>query len=250
MNPHLRYAQAIKGRVTGQGRRHHRHDPPRRSRSRRQLCSEPGRAPALDRRGPARLVRQVPDVDDDARVRHRRTRSEEQSRRRAGSCRSPSSRATRAAPISGDFCRDRYRARARAESGRARWKLSGGAAPHEAVRLFALQPRRDGHGLPDPVDAGRTSGRSRLPTAEASARPSRSCCRSSKTRERWPYQPDVMYYDEWPMRHAALLFGAQALQVPRWESVWRRLQADSNVEEVIRNFFVRQPLLWSDLSQP
>jgi hypothetical protein len=69
-------------------------------------------------------------------------------------------------------------------------------------------------------------------------------------KERWPYRRDVMYYDEWPMRHPALLFGAQAFHVPRWESVWRRLRADSNVEEVIRNFFVRQPLLWSDLSQP
>ena len=55
-----------------------------------------------------------------------------------------------------------------------------------------------------------------------------------------------MYYDEWPMRHAALLFGARALQVARWESIWRHLPADSNVEEVTRNFFVRQPLLWSE----
>ena len=63
-------------------------------------------------------------------------------------------------------------------------------------------------------------------------------------KRRWPYQRDVMYYDQWPMRHAALLFGGRAFQMPRWESLWRRLPADSNVEEVVRNFFVRQPLLW------
>jgi len=26
--------------------------------------------------------------------------------------------------------------------------------------------------------------------------------------------------------------------------LWRKLPADSNVEEVIRNFFIRQPVLW------
>ena len=63
---------------------------------------------------------------------------------------------------------------------------------------------------------------------------------------RWPLKPDVMYHDQWPMRHAALLFGARALGIPAYEALWRRLPADSSVEEVIRNFFVRQPLLWVD----
>jgi hypothetical protein len=63
-------------------------------------------------------------------------------------------------------------------------------------------------------------------------------------KQRWPYARDVMYHDEWPRRHAALLFGARALRMPEWEALWRRLPADSEVEEVIRNFFVRQPLLW------
>jgi hypothetical protein len=26
--------------------------------------------------------------------------------------------------------------------------------------------------------------------------------------------------------------------------LWTTLEADSNVEEVVRNFFIRQPLLW------
>jgi hypothetical protein len=65
-------------------------------------------------------------------------------------------------------------------------------------------------------------------------------------KKRWLFKPDVMYYDEWPMRHPALLFGARALGIPAYEALWRRLPADSSVEEVIRNYFVRQPLLWVD----
>jgi hypothetical protein len=60
----------------------------------------------------------------------------------------------------------------------------------------------------------------------------------------WPYPPDVMYFDEWPMRQAALLFGGVALSEPRYLDIWKGLRADSNVDEVIRNFFVRQPVLW------
>ena len=61
---------------------------------------------------------------------------------------------------------------------------------------------------------------------------------------RWPHPPDVMYHDEWPMRHAALLFGGLALNQPAYIDLWRRLPADSSVDEVVRNFFVRQPVLW------
>ncbi len=61
---------------------------------------------------------------------------------------------------------------------------------------------------------------------------------------RWPYPPDVMYFDEWPMRHLSLFFGGQALGEAEYIRVWRTLRADSNVEEVVRNYFLRQPLLW------
>jgi len=60
----------------------------------------------------------------------------------------------------------------------------------------------------------------------------------------WPHKPDVMYHDEWPMRHPALLFAGLALAEPQYVRLWQKLPADSSVEEVIRNFFVRQPLLW------
>jgi alginate lyase len=62
----------------------------------------------------------------------------------------------------------------------------------------------------------------------------------------WPHSPDVQYFDEWPMRHAALLFGGLALDRPEDVALWKTLKADSPVEEVVRNFFIRQPLLWVD----
>jgi hypothetical protein len=60
----------------------------------------------------------------------------------------------------------------------------------------------------------------------------------------WKYPQDVMYFDEWPMRHSALLFGGSALNQPDYLALWQKLPADSTVEEVIRNYFIRQPLLW------
>jgi hypothetical protein len=46
------------------------------------------------------------------------------------------------------------------------------------------------------------------------------------------------------MRHPSLLFGGVALQRPDDVDLWKTLRADSDVEEVVRNFFIRQPLLW------
>ena len=60
----------------------------------------------------------------------------------------------------------------------------------------------------------------------------------------WKYPPDVMYFDEWPVRHCLLLFGGLALDRPEYLTLWRRLTPDPSVDEVIRNFFIRQPLLW------
>jgi hypothetical protein len=65
-----------------------------------------------------------------------------------------------------------------------------------------------------------------------------------KDKARWPLKPDVMYFDQWPMRHPSLLFAGLALNKPDYLALWRKLPADSTVEEVNRNFFVRQPMLW------
>jgi hypothetical protein len=40
------------------------------------------------------------------------------------------------------------------------------------------------------------------------------------------------------------LFAGLALGRPEYLALWRKLDADPTVEEVVRNFPVRQPLLW------
>jgi hypothetical protein len=65
-----------------------------------------------------------------------------------------------------------------------------------------------------------------------------------KDKKSWPLKPDVMYDSEWPMRHSSLLFAGIALNRPEYVDLWKRLPADSKVDEVMRNFFIRQPVLW------
>ena len=65
-----------------------------------------------------------------------------------------------------------------------------------------------------------------------------------RDKKTWPRQRDVMYHDEWPMRQNSLLFAGVALHRPDYIELWKKLPADSSVEEVVRNFFIRQPALW------
>jgi hypothetical protein len=60
-------------------------------------------------------------------------------------------------------------------------------------------------------------------------------------------KPDVMYWDEWPVRQPSLLFGALATGNTAWLATWQRLEADPQVAEVRRNFPIREPVLWVEL---
>ena len=60
----------------------------------------------------------------------------------------------------------------------------------------------------------------------------------------WPYQKDVMYWEEWPVRQSSLLFGGMALQNKGYIDLWKSLKADFKNPEVIRNMPVRYPVLW------
>jgi hypothetical protein len=60
----------------------------------------------------------------------------------------------------------------------------------------------------------------------------------------WPKPPDVMYDKEWPVRQPCLLFAGVALDRPDYVALWKKLEGDPTVEEVLRNWPVRQPLLW------
>jgi Alginate lyase len=63
-------------------------------------------------------------------------------------------------------------------------------------------------------------------------------------KKRWPYPPDVMYFDQWPVRQVALLFGGLAYGDHSYLDIWKRLNPDPTVEETIRNYPIRQPVLW------
>jgi hypothetical protein len=67
-----------------------------------------------------------------------------------------------------------------------------------------------------------------------------------KDKKKWPLPADVQYFDQWPMRQSALLFAGLALDKPEYIELWKTLPADSDVDETIRNFFIRQPVLWVD----
>jgi hypothetical protein len=63
-------------------------------------------------------------------------------------------------------------------------------------------------------------------------------------KKKWTKPPDVMHYDEWPVRQPCLLFAGLALGKPEYVKLWRKLDADPTGEEVLRNWPVRQPILW------
>jgi hypothetical protein len=63
-------------------------------------------------------------------------------------------------------------------------------------------------------------------------------------KKKWPKQADVMYFDQWPVRQPSLLFGGLALGRPEYVELWKKLDPDPTVEEVLRNWPVRQPVLW------
>jgi hypothetical protein len=60
----------------------------------------------------------------------------------------------------------------------------------------------------------------------------------------WPYEKDVMYWGEWPVRQSSLLFGGIALHNKSYLDLWKSLKSDFTNPEVIRNMPVRYPLLW------
>ena len=56
--------------------------------------------------------------------------------------------------------------------------------------------------------------------------------------------PDVMYWNDWPVRQPCLIFGALAAGREDWLATWQKLDPDPQVEEIRRNLPIRQPVLW------
>jgi hypothetical protein len=65
-----------------------------------------------------------------------------------------------------------------------------------------------------------------------------------KDKSRWPYPHDVEYFDDLPVRQPGLLFGGLTFSHPEYLTLWKRLNPDPKASEIIRNFPIRQPILW------
>jgi hypothetical protein len=63
-------------------------------------------------------------------------------------------------------------------------------------------------------------------------------------KKKWPFAKDVMYWDNWPVAHPFLLFGAAAYDSQDWFHTWEALDHAPQVEEVVRNLPVRNPIIW------
>jgi hypothetical protein len=65
-----------------------------------------------------------------------------------------------------------------------------------------------------------------------------------KDKKSWPFPQDVMYWEEWPVAAPFLLFGYQDYAEANWYETWEKLNHFPENEEVIRNLPVRNPLIW------
>ena len=63
-------------------------------------------------------------------------------------------------------------------------------------------------------------------------------------KSKWPYAHDVEYFDDLPNRQPSLLFAGLAYREPKYIALWRTLPPDPKTAEIIRNFPIRQPVLW------
>ena len=63
-------------------------------------------------------------------------------------------------------------------------------------------------------------------------------------KSKWPYPHDVEYFNDLPNRQPSLLFAGLAYREPKYIALWRTLPPDPKTAEIIRNFPIRQPVLW------
>ncbi|WP_207535293.1 alginate lyase family protein [Desertivirga arenae] len=63
-------------------------------------------------------------------------------------------------------------------------------------------------------------------------------------KSKWPLSKDVMYWENWPVAHPFLVFGAEAFGKDNWFTTWSSLEHNPTVEEVLRNLPIRHPLIW------
>ncbi|MBH45372.1 MAG: alginate lyase [Flavobacteriaceae bacterium] len=65
-----------------------------------------------------------------------------------------------------------------------------------------------------------------------------------KEKSEWPYEKDIFIWEEWPVCHPALLFGALAYGNLNYLELYLKLPKYPSHSELIRNLPVRHPLIW------
>lgn len=65
-----------------------------------------------------------------------------------------------------------------------------------------------------------------------------------KDKSSWKWAHDVQHFDALPVRSPGLLFAGLACHQPDYIALWKTLNPDPTDKEIIRNYPIRQPLLW------
>jgi Alginate lyase len=79
----------------------------------------------------------------------------------------------------------------------------------------------------------------------------RSICKAAaflypylKDKSAWPYGKDVEHFEALPVRSPGLLFTGLACHQEAYIALWKTMNPDPTDPEIIRNYPIRQPLLW------
>jgi len=65
-----------------------------------------------------------------------------------------------------------------------------------------------------------------------------------KDKSIWKWAKDVEHFDALPVRSPGLLFAGIAFHEQKFVDLWKTLNPDPTDKEIIRNYPIRQPLLW------
>ena len=60
----------------------------------------------------------------------------------------------------------------------------------------------------------------------------------------WKWAKDIEHFDALPVRSPGLLFAGLAFSQKPYLDLWKRLNPDPTDKEIVRNYPIRQPLLW------
>ncbi len=63
-------------------------------------------------------------------------------------------------------------------------------------------------------------------------------------KNQWKLKKDVMYWEEWPVAHPSMLFGANVFKEDKWFDLWKSNEHFPKVPEVIRNLVIKYPIIW------